>query len=132
MSEPITSRSTKPLLFRARGVVAGYGQGRVLHGVDLDIHAGETVGLLGRNGAGRSTFLKAVMRLVPARGSVTLDGVELSNAQPHRVARAGIGYVPEDRGIFSNLSVRENLSVGRAVRGGAKRPEGIERQLRPF
>ncbi|SOE70998.1 amino acid/amide ABC transporter ATP-binding protein 2, HAAT family [Burkholderia sp. D7] len=103
-------------LFEIRDIVAGYGQGRVLHGVNLEVGAGETVGLLGRNGTGRSTLLKAIMRLIPGSGSVTMDGVELGGARPHEVSRAGIGYVPEDRAIFPDLTVRENLAVGRASR----------------
>lgn len=105
-------------LFSAHGIVAGYGRSRVLHGVDLAVRAGETVGLLGRNGAGRSTLLKAIMRLVPGQGRIRMRGVELGAARTHEVARSGVGYVPEDRGVFTDLSVRENLAVGLPVRGG--------------
>jgi branched-chain amino acid transport system ATP-binding protein len=103
-------------LFRVAGVQGGYGQGQVLHGVDLAIGAGETVGLLGRNGVGRSTLLKAIMRLLPCEGEITMDGQALGRAAPHAVNRAGIGYVPEDRAIFPDLTVRENLAVGRRGR----------------
>jgi branched-chain amino acid transport system ATP-binding protein len=106
-----TTAAAQPLL-QVSGVVAGYGRGRVLHGVDLDIAPGETVGLLGRNGSGRSTLLKAIMRLVRGEGHIVMDGREIGHAMTHEVSRSGIGYVPEDRGIFADLTVRENLSVG--------------------
>jgi branched-chain amino acid transport system ATP-binding protein len=101
----------QPLL-QVEDVVAGYGRGSVLHGVNLKIAPGETVGLLGRNGVGRSTLLKAVMRLIPGRGRVVMAGREIGAAMTHEVSRAGVGYIPEDRGIFTDLTVRENLSVG--------------------
>jgi branched-chain amino acid transport system ATP-binding protein len=102
-----------PNLFSARGITGGYGQGQVLHGVDVEIGAGETVGLLGRNGVGRSTLLKAIMRLLPAGGEISMGGVTLDQASTHAVARAGIAYVPEDRAVFPDLTVRENLAVGK-------------------
>jgi branched-chain amino acid transport system ATP-binding protein len=105
-------KEVRPALFRASGICGGYGQGQVLHGVDLAVGAGETVGLLGRNGVGRSTLLKAIMRLLPAGGEIDMDGVALGRAAPHMASRAGIGYVPEERAIFPDLSVRENLAVG--------------------
>jgi len=103
-------------LLRTQDVTAGYGQGQVLHGVDLNVGAGETVGLLGRNGAGRSTLLKAIMRLVRGSGSVTMAGSEIGKAPTHTITRCGIAYVPEDRGIFPDLTVRENLAVGKRGR----------------
>jgi branched-chain amino acid transport system ATP-binding protein len=106
-------------LLRARQVVAGYGQGKVLHGVDLDVGAGETVGLLGRNGVGRSTLLKAIMRIVPGSGSVQMGEAEIGAAPTHAVTREGIAYVPEDRAIFPDLTVRENLAVGKRGRNFA-------------
>lgn len=104
-------------LFNAEAIVAGYGQSQVLQGASLRIEAGETVGLLGRNGSGRSTFLKAVMKLLPSRGAISLNGVSLDRAKTHEICRAGIGYVPEDRAIFPDLTVRENLSVGLPQQG---------------
>jgi branched-chain amino acid transport system ATP-binding protein len=98
--------------FSASGIVAGYGQSQVLRGASIRIDAGETVGLLGRNGSGRSTFLKTVMKLLPSSGTISLNGTPLERAKTHEVSRAGIGYVPEDRAIFPDLTVRENLSVG--------------------
>lgn len=91
---------------------AFYGKSQVLRGVDLEVRPGCIVGLLGRNGAGRSTLLKAVMGEVYARGSIKLDGVELLGLDSHRIARAGIGYVPENRDVFPDLTVRQNLILG--------------------
>jgi len=104
-------------LFSASDIVAGYGQSRVLHGATIQVGEGETVGLLGRNGVGRSTLLKAIMKLLPSSGAISMDGEPLANAKPHEVSLAGIGYVPEDRAIFPDLTVRENLSVGLPKRG---------------
>jgi branched-chain amino acid transport system ATP-binding protein len=97
-----------------RGLSAGYGRARVLFDIDLDVHPGEVVALLGRNGAGKSTTLKAIMRLVtPSSGRVRFDGRDLGDLQPYQVARLGLGYVPEERRIFTDLTVAENLEVGR-------------------
>ena len=97
-----------------RGLSAGYGRARVLFDVDLDAGAGEVVALLGRNGAGKSTTLKAIMGLVPPlSGTVMFDGKSLAGLEPYRIARLGLGYVPEDRRIFTDLTVTENLEVGR-------------------
>jgi branched-chain amino acid transport system ATP-binding protein len=101
-----------PLLC-ARQVIAGYGQSKVLQGVNLDVGVGETVGLLGRNGVGRSTLLKAIMRLVQGCGSIRMGETEIGAAPTHVVTRAGIAYVPEDRAIFPDLTVRENMAVGK-------------------
>jgi branched-chain amino acid transport system ATP-binding protein len=96
---------------------AGYGMSRILFGVSLHADRGEIVALLGRNGAGKSTALKAIMGIAPpSAGHVLLEGVELVGLPPYLIARAGIGYVPQDRRIFPDLTVRENLEVGR--RGG--------------
>lgn len=93
---------------------AFYGRAHILHGVSLEAKAGEVVALLGRNGAGKSTTLKSVMGLVsPAAGEVNFDGKRIERLPPHRIARLGLGYVPEDRRIFTELSVAENLEVGR-------------------
>jgi branched-chain amino acid transport system ATP-binding protein len=94
----------------ARGVNAWYGSSHVLHGVDLQVAAGETVGLLGRNGMGKSTLIRALLGHVKQRaGQVSVAGADMSRAAPHQMALAGVGYVPEGRGIFPNLTVRENL-----------------------
>jgi branched-chain amino acid transport system ATP-binding protein len=110
--ESTTMATQREPLFLAEDIVAGYGQSQVLHGASIRVDAGETVGLLGRNGSGRSTFLKAVMKLLPSGGSITLNGTPLVRAKTHEICRAGIGYAPEDRAIFPDLTVRENLSVG--------------------
>jgi branched-chain amino acid transport system ATP-binding protein len=97
-------------LLDAQGVHAWYGSSHVLHGVDLRIARGETVGLLGRNGMGKSTLIRTLLGHVPQReGRIAFFGVDRSRARPHEVARAGVAYVPEGRGVFPNLSVRENL-----------------------
>jgi branched-chain amino acid transport system ATP-binding protein len=94
----------------ARGIQAWYGSSHVLHGVDLRIGRGETLGLLGRNGMGKSTLIRSVLGHVREReGRITLAGEDVSRARPHEMARRGVAYVPEGRGIFPNLSVRENL-----------------------
>lgn len=91
-----------------------YGKAHILFDVGLDVRAGEVVVLLGRNGAGKSTTLKSIIGLVPARsGSVRFAGRDIGRLQPHEIARLGLGYVPEDRRIFTDLSVLENLEVGR-------------------
>ena len=105
----------------ARGVQAWYGSSHVLHGVDLTIGRGETVGLLGRNGMGKSTLIRTVLGHVAQRdGRIRLFGHDMSRARPHEVARLGVAYVPEGRGVFPNLSVRENLVMAaRAPRSAA-------------
>ena len=94
------------------GLDAFYGKAQALFGIDLNVAAGEVVALIGRNGAGKSTLLKAVMGLVGARGAVQIDGRRIDALPPHARARLGLGYVPEDRRIFADLTVRENLRVG--------------------
>jgi branched-chain amino acid transport system ATP-binding protein len=97
-----------------RRLSAGYGRAQVLFEIDLSVGKGEVVALLGRNGAGKSTTLKAIMGLVPpASGEVQFDGERIDGRAAHEIARLGLGYVPEDRRIFSELSVAENLEVGR-------------------
>ncbi len=97
-------------ILEATGVHAWYGSSHVLHGVDLHIAAGETLGLLGRNGMGKSTLIRTLLGHVAQReGRIRLFGQDVSKARPHEVARLGVAYVPEGRGIFPNLSVRENL-----------------------
>lgn len=91
---------------------AWYGKSHILHGLNMRVGRGEIVSVLGRNGAGRSTLLKSIMGAVTTRGSVTFNGQEIAGKKPHAVARAGIGYVPEGRDIFGDLTVRENLILG--------------------
>jgi branched-chain amino acid transport system ATP-binding protein len=98
---------------------AWYGESHILHGVELTVQEGEVVTLLGRNGAGRTTTLRAIMGLVGARsGSVRIDGMETVRLAPHRIARMGVGYCPEERGIFSSLSTEENLMLPPRLKGG--------------
>jgi branched-chain amino acid transport system ATP-binding protein len=100
------------------GLEAGYGDGRVLFGVDLAIRSGEVVTLLGRNGMGKTTTISAIVGIIrPLAGTVRLDGAEIGGLPPHRIARFGLGLVPEGRQVFPNLTVRENL-VATAVAGG--------------
>ena len=98
------------LILEARGIHAWYGSSHVLHGIELTIARGETVGLLGRNGMGKSTLIRTLLGHVTQRdGQIAFFGQDCSRAKPHEVARLGVAYVPEGRGIFPNLSVRENL-----------------------
>ena len=102
--------AAQDLILDARGIHAWYGSSHVLHGVDLEIARGETIGLLGRNGMGKSTLIRTLLGHVPQRdGQIHLFGADMSKARPHEVARRGVAYVPEGRGIFPNLTVRENL-----------------------
>jgi len=116
-------------MLEVRGLEAGYGRARVLFGVDLEVRAGEVVALLGRNGAGKSTTLKAIMSLLATRaGEVKFDGRRIDGLEPHDIARLGLGYVPEDRRIFTDLTVEENIEVGRqAARPHA--PQWTEERL---
>jgi len=92
---------------------AFYGKGHVLHGVHFEVHPGEIVALLGRNGSGRTTTARALMGLVQARGRIRYQGRELLGLPPHAVARLGLGYVPESRDVFPRLTVHQNLQLGR-------------------
>lgn len=104
---------TAASLLQVQDLHAHYGKSHILRGVSLAVGAGEVVSLLGRNGSGRSTTLKAIMGLVPpTAGQVALAGRALAGAKPHAVCRAGIAYVPEEREVFANLTVDENLRLG--------------------
>jgi branched-chain amino acid transport system ATP-binding protein len=99
---------------RVSGLNAAYGQAHILYDIALEVGAGEVVALLGRNGAGKTTTFRAILGLIANRsGTVIFDGKDISALAPYEVARAGLGYVPEDRRIFSDLTVEENLLVGR-------------------
>jgi branched-chain amino acid transport system ATP-binding protein len=110
---------------RLSGVHAYYGESHILHGVDLTVRRGEVVTLLGRNGAGRTTTLKSILGLVGRRtGSILINGVESVKMAPHQIARLGIGYCPEERGIFASLSCEENLTLPpQLVEGGMELDE---------
>ena len=99
-------------LLKVSGLDSWYGESHILHGVNFEIHEGELVTLLGRNGAGRSTTIKSILGLTGRRtGSVQIDGVETIGMQTNQIARLGLGYCPEERGIFSTLSCEENLML---------------------
>jgi branched-chain amino acid transport system ATP-binding protein len=122
-------------LVRVEDIHTYYGKSHILHGVSLEVGRGEVVGLLGRNGVGKSTTLKAIMGLVhPSRGTVLLEGRPIGHLPAHRLARLGIGYVPEDRRIFRLLTVMENLRTGLDRHGvtEARRKELLERAFAYF
>ncbi len=100
------------MMLSVQGLQAWYGKSQVLHGVTLQVARGEIVALLGRNGAGRSTMLKAIMGGVTREGQIQFDGREIGRLPPHQVARLGLGYVPEDRAIFPDLTTVQNLQLG--------------------
>ena len=104
---------------RISNLHAWYGESHILHGVDLTVHKGEVVTLLGRNGAGRTTTIKSIVGLVGKRtGSITINGRESIGMAPHHIAKLGIGYCPEERGIFASLSCEENLLLPPEVASG--------------
>jgi branched-chain amino acid transport system ATP-binding protein len=106
-------------LLKIASLNAWYGESHILHGVEFSVQEGEVVTLLGRNGAGRTTTLRAIMGLVGARsGSILIDRVETVGMAPHRIARLGLGYCPEERGIFSTLTALENLMLPPLIDGG--------------
>jgi len=105
-----TGTSGAAPLLRVRNLNAWYGESHILHGINLEVAPGECITLLGRNGSGRSTTLKSIMGLVGKRtGEVSLNGTDLTSLSPHRIARMGIGFCPEERAIFASLSAEENL-----------------------
>jgi branched-chain amino acid transport system ATP-binding protein len=106
-----TPQAGSPLL-AVRELYAGYAEDQVLHGISLEVRPGEVVTLVGRNGAGKSTIMRSVMGILPKRrGSIVVNGRETIGLPPEGIARLGVGYVPEERGIFSRLSVEENLQL---------------------
>ena len=117
--------AARPLL-AVRDLHAWYGESHVLHGVDFEVRQGETVTLLGRNGAGKTTTLTAIMGILSRRrGSVTFEGRELTGLPSNRIARLGLAFCPEERGIFSSLNVEENLLLPPAVRPGGMGVDAI-------
>ncbi|HRL53070.1 MAG TPA: ABC transporter ATP-binding protein [Acidovorax temperans] len=108
----MSNHATAPLL-QVQGLNAWYGAAQILFDVSLQVGRGEVVALMGRNGAGKSTTLKALMGMVARRGSVQFLGQDIARREPHDIARLGLGYVPEERRIFTDLSVMDNLEVGR-------------------
>ena len=125
--------SSREILLEARGVHSYYGASHILHGVDFRVHAGETVGLMGRNGMGKTTLIRTMMGLVPARqGEVLVHGRPVTRTATHRIARDGIAYVPEGRGIFPNLSVRENLLMAARPGANGRRDWNFDRVMAAF
>ncbi|MBP1182715.1 ABC transporter ATP-binding protein [Methylobacterium sp. PvR107] len=106
-------------LLTVRGLEGWYGESHVLHGIDIDVRAGEVITLLGRNGAGKTTTLRAIIGILGRRsGSIVYDGVETIRMASRNIARLGLGYVPEERGIFASLTVHENLMLPPRVKPG--------------
>jgi branched-chain amino acid transport system ATP-binding protein len=130
-----TSAATGTPLIRVEQIHTFYGKSHVLHGVSLDVGRGEVVGLLGRNGVGKSTTLKSIMGLVrPTQGQILYEGQPVGGLPPHRLARIGIAYVPEDRRIFRFLTVMENLRTGvdRAGVSDARKRELLDKAYHYF
>jgi branched-chain amino acid transport system ATP-binding protein len=123
---------TAPVI-EARGVQAGYGAGLVLHGISFAVQPGQAVGLMGRNGMGKTTLIRAMLGLLPLRaGQILVDGEDVSREAPFRRARRGIAVVPEGRGVFGNLTVLENLRLAARPGADGARPWTLERVLETF
>ena len=120
-------------LIEATGLHTYYGASHILHGVDFRVARGEAIGLMGRNGMGKTTLIKSLLGLVPVQsGQIQIAGQSMRGAAPHRIARAGIGYVPEGRGIFPTLSVIENLQMAARPGIDGRRHWTLERVLQTF
>jgi branched-chain amino acid transport system ATP-binding protein len=127
------SMSAAAPIIEGRELHVYYVQSHVLHGVSIAVRPGETVGLLGRNGMGKTTLLRTLLGLVPvSRGRVYVRGIDMTQQPTERLVRHGIGYVPEGRGIFPNLSVRENLVMGARPGRGGRRDWTLPRVLETF
>jgi branched-chain amino acid transport system ATP-binding protein len=121
------------VLLRIDGLETAYGQSQVLFGIGLEIRAGEVVTLLGRNGMGKTTTVRSIMGLTPARGgSIEFRGQRIERLAPDRIARTGIALVPEGRQIFPNLTVRENLAAFAVNRSGSAAPWTVDKVFRLF
>ncbi|WP_372876763.1 ABC transporter ATP-binding protein [Pseudomonas sp.] len=129
----MSTTTTATPLVEVRGLHTFYGNSHVLHGVDLQIAPGETLALLGRNGVGKSTTIRSLLGLTPPRsGEVRIRGENLTGSAAHQVIRRGIGYVPEGRGMFPNLTVRESLVMAARPGLDGRRDWGLERVLATF
>ena len=127
------TRMSTAALIEARGLHTHYGASHILRGIDFTMGTGETVGLMGRNGMGKTTLLKSLMGIVkPSGGSVQIKGREMTGAPTFEVARMGLAYVPEGRGIFGNLSVRENLVMAARTGSRGQRDWTFDRVLETF
>ena len=113
-------------MFEVRNLSAAYGQSEVLHGIDLSVAPGEIVALVGRNGMGKSTLMRSMIGVMPARsGQITVDGVDVTTLPSHRRVAAGLGYVPQGRQIFGTMTVKENIETGLVVTGKRDIPNEI-------
>ena len=120
-------------LIQATGIDPFYGASHILRGVDVRVERGEAVGLMGRNGMGKTTLIKSLLGLTPVRaGEIRIAGQSMRGAAPYRIARAGVGYVPEGRGIFPTLSVIENLQMAARPGVDGRRDWTLERVLQTF
>ena len=120
-------------LIEATGLDTFYGASHILRSVDFRVHRGEAVGLMGRNGMGKTTLIKSLLGLTPVRaGEIRIAGQSMRGAPPYRIARAGVGYVPEGRGIFPTLSVIENLQMAARPGVDGRRDWTLERVLQTF
>jgi len=129
----MNSSGSPALLVDARGIHTYYGASHILHGIDFRVGRGETIGLMGRNGMGKSTLLKSLMGLVkPRQGTVTICGRDMTGKPPYEIAQMGMAYVPEGRGIFGNLSVVENLKMAARPGTRGQRDWTYERVLETF
>ncbi len=117
-----------------RNLHAAYGKAQVLHGIELDVAQGQVVCLIGRNGVGKSSTMKAIVRdqIAVTGGEILFEGAPLAGLRPHEVIRRGVGYVPEDRRVFASLSVLENLRVPRPVTAGDRRRWTVDEVFRLF
>ncbi|MFZ2738418.1 MAG: ABC transporter ATP-binding protein [Burkholderiaceae bacterium] len=121
------------LLIEVRDLHTFYGTSHILHGINFSVARGESIGLMGRNGMGKSTLLKSIMGLVkPSSGSVTIRGQRMTGRSPYEIARLGLAYVPEGRGIFGNLSVKENLVMAQRPGVRGQRDWTLQRVLDTF
>ena len=133
VAEISPSTQTEKALFSLQDVHSFYGDSHILHGVSLALPQGKAVGLLGRNGMGKTTLIRSLMGYVPARsGRVFADGKDVTNFAPEKMAKLGIGYVPEGRGVFPNLSVKENLLMSARAGLDGQRNWTYERVLETF
>jgi len=131
--EPVRAADPRTPILSAAGVHAYYGASHVLHGIDFRVHAGETVGLMGRNGMGKTTLLRTLLGFIrPREGTVKVHGEDMTQAAPHAIAKRGIAYVPEGRGIFPNLSVHENLVMAAGAGPNGRRDWTYDRILETF
>lgn len=121
------------LMIDVKGLNTFYGDSHILRGVNLTLAPGETLGLMGRNGMGKTTLLRTIMGLLPPRsGSIAIDGLEMTRQPPFRIAQQGVAFVPEGRGVFATLSVRENLAIAERPGINGRRDWTMERILELF